>query len=63
MIQTHKETFLCEIYDQHFHRLPLGGMTVEDSLLSPVRICPECGPVDWGVMQFYREAIVRNLEN
>ncbi len=63
MIQPHIETYLCEICEGHFHKLPLGGMSSEASITSPIRICPESGPVDWNVMQFCREAIVRNFEN
>lgn len=63
MIQTLRETFLCEICDQHFHNLPLGGIVLEDAVQRPLRICPECGPVDWDVMEFCREAIVGNFEN
>lgn len=63
MIQTHKETYLCEICEGHFHNIPLGGMASEDSMLWPVRICPECGPVDYDVMQFCREAVMGNFEN
>jgi len=63
MIETHEETYHCEICEGHFHKLPLGGVSLEESLWSPVRICPECGPVDLDVMQFCREAIVRNFEN
>jgi len=63
MIQTHKETYLCEICEGYFHRLLLGGIFSEESITSPIRICPKCGPIDWSVMQFCREAIVENFEN
>ncbi len=48
----------CDICGEGSERFPVGGLLEAVSVTIPMETCIHCGPIDWEVMQFWRESTV-----
>ena len=63
MIEAKEISYVCGICGQHSHYLPTGGVIRTDSMTFPIKLCPDCGPYQWEVMQICREITLGTLQN
>ncbi len=63
MIEAKEISYVCGICGQHSHYLPTAGVIHADFMTFPIKLCPDCGPTQWEVMQFCREITLGVFQN
>ena len=62
-LEIKNERFLCAVCGKTTEKATLGGVDLSGKVLTPIEVCPYCGPIDLEAMQLCRETATDCMRN
>jgi hypothetical protein len=63
LVQLQVKDFLCEVCGDGEDNAATVGLELESDMISPIRLCHHCGPIDTDLMQLCREITIACTDN
>jgi hypothetical protein len=63
LVQLQIKDFVCEVCGDGADRAATVGVESDNDVISPIRLCQSCGPIDIDLMQLCREITIDCTNN
>jgi hypothetical protein len=63
LVQLHIKDFVCEVCGDGSDNATTVGVESDSDVISPIRLCHRCGPIDTELMQLCREITIACTDN
>ena len=63
MLELQSQDFVCEVCGESAPNPRMVGVESDRDIISPIRLCHRCGPIDIDVMQLCREITIDCTDN